>query len=63
MAKLTTENVVQHTLHLTPDELRALRQAAKVALGGPEATEADRAIWQTFIGLGKPNTRNAAARL
>ncbi|MCR8947151.1 hypothetical protein NW249_34250 [Streptomyces sp. OUCMDZ-4982] len=59
MAELTTENVVRHTLHLTPDELRALRQAAKAALDAhDDAPEADKATWQTFIGLGKPNTRS-----
>ncbi|RPK85082.1 hypothetical protein [Streptomyces sp. ADI98-10] len=58
MAELTTENVVRHTLHLTPDELRALRQAAKAALGAYlDAPEADKEAWQAFIDLGKPPTR------
>ncbi|MFJ8883620.1 hypothetical protein ACIRJR_09420 [Streptomyces sp. NPDC102402] len=58
MAELTTANVVLHTLRLTPEELRALRKAAKAALGAYlDAPEAERATWQTFIDLGKPKTR------
>ncbi|WP_069737422.1 hypothetical protein [Streptomyces sp. EN27] len=58
MPDLTTEKVIQHTLCLTPDELRALRQAAKAALGAYlDAPEADKATWQAFIDLGKPPTR------
>ncbi|MYR76547.1 MULTISPECIES: hypothetical protein [unclassified Streptomyces] len=58
MAELTTENVIRHTLHLAPEELRALRQAAKAALGAYlDAPEADKATWQAFIDLGKPPTR------
>ncbi|MFD5903599.1 hypothetical protein ACFWHG_19165 [Streptomyces microflavus] len=58
MPDLTTEKVIRHTLHLTPEELRALRTAAKAALGAHlDAPEADKATWQAFIDLGKPNTR------
>lgn len=62
MPELTTERVIQHTLHLTPEELRALRQAAKAALGAYlDAPEEDKAIWQAFIDLGKPPTRGGRA--
>ncbi|WP_112490897.1 hypothetical protein [Streptomyces bacillaris] len=58
MAELTTEKLTRHTLHLTPHELQALRKAAKAALDAhDDAPEADKATWQTFIDLGKPNTR------
>lgn len=58
MAELTTEKVTRHTLHLTPEELRALRRATKAALGAfLDAPEAEKTAWQAFIDLGKPPTR------
>jgi len=49
MAKIAT--TVTHTLTLTTDELKALRQAAKVALGTEEGDETERAVWTGLRSL------------
>ncbi|MEV7867469.1 hypothetical protein AB0P17_15510 [Streptomyces sp. NPDC088124] len=59
MPTLTTEQVTTHTITLTEDELRALREAAGIALKAkPDSEHVDQ--WAAFVRLGKPATRSAA---
>jgi hypothetical protein len=58
MADLTTEEITRHTLVIDSAELRALREAAKLALDAkPNSPEAP--IWRAYIKLGQPNTRRS----
>ncbi|MFC9429267.1 hypothetical protein [Streptomyces sp. NPDC056987] len=60
MAHISTEHITQHTLTLTPDELQALRRAAKAALDTkPDSKDAE--TWHAFTNLEKPATRSRAS--
>ena len=49
MAKIDT--TVTHTLTLTTDELKAVRNAARIAQATREGTEQERAVWKILVGL------------
>ncbi|MFE5662443.1 hypothetical protein ACFQ7W_00735 [Streptomyces niveus] len=61
MATLKTEQTTTHTVTLTEDELRALREAASVALSSGSVSEHTER-WRTLRTLGAPVTRSMAAQ-